>query len=58
MTKTVIGTISALVVIIGTTFAISSKFVSREEYTGSMQTIEKRLDRIERKLDRLIEKGH
>lgn len=55
MTKTVIGTISTLIIIVGTIYAISDRFVSRTEYTGSMQAIEKRLDRIEQKLDRVIE---
>ena len=55
MTKTVIGTISTLIIIVGTIYAISDRSVSRTEYTGSMQAIEKRLDRIEQKLDRVIE---
>lgn len=56
MTKTIVGTISAIVVILGTAFAVSSKYVTHTEYTGSMQSIEKRLDRIEHKLDRAIER--
>lgn len=56
MNKTLIGTISAVVVIVGTMFAVAARYVTQVEYTGSMVSIEKRLDRIERKLDRLAER--
>lgn len=54
-TKAILGVIVAIVGILGTTFAIAAKFVSQTEFTGSMVAIEKRLDRIENKVDRLIE---
>lgn len=56
-TKTVLGIIVSLVVMIGTVLSIASNYVNKDEYTGSMIIIEKRLDRIEGKVDRLIERA-
>lgn len=42
--------------IVAAAWAVSDRFVNRLEYTGSMVVIEKRLDRIEGKIDRLSEK--
>ena len=41
--------------IVAATWAVSDHYVPRTEYTGSMIQMERRLDRIENKLDKALE---
>lgn len=59
VSNVVLGTIGGIVAIIGTAFAVSVQFVSKATFSefkeGTIAHIEKRMDGIDSKLDRIIE---
>lgn len=55
----IIGSIAGIMTIVGTVFAVSMQFVSKSTFTefkeGTVAQVEKRMDRMDQKLDMIIE---
>ena len=55
----VIGTIAGIVTIVGTVLAVSMNYISKAQFTefkeGTIVSVEKRMDRMDSKLDTIIE---
>lgn len=60
MNKAVIATLIALITIVGAVLGYSNQFVSKGQFdefkVGTVQNLDKRLDRMEEKLDRISDR--
>ncbi len=55
--NTILGTIAALILIVGTLFAMSDRFIAKATFSEFKEHVLYRLDTIDEKLDQLIDKG-